>query len=101
MGAYAAAKAGLIGLSRVIAAEHGAQGLRSNCILPGGVDTETGRTFASTPEIVAFVENMHALKRLATPEEIAQAALFLASDASRFMTGAAMCVDGGVTISKT
>ena len=101
MGAYAAAKAGLIGLSRVIAAEHGAQGLRSNCLLPGGVDTETGRTFASTPEIVAFVEDMHALKRLATAEEIAQAALFLASDASRFMTGAAMCVDGGVTISKT
>ncbi|MFC5372795.1 SDR family oxidoreductase [Brevundimonas faecalis] len=101
MGAYAAAKAGLVGLSRVIAAEYGAQGVRSNCLLPGGTDTDAGRAFATTPEILAFVENMHALKRLAAPEEIARAALFLASDASSFMTGTAMLVDGGVSVSKT
>ena len=101
MAAYGAAKAGLIGLSRVIAAEFGAQGLRSNCLLPGGTDTEAGREFAHTPEIIAFVEGMHALKRMATPDEIARAALFLASDASSFMTGTAMLVDGGVSISKT
>lgn len=101
MAAYAAAKAGLVGLSRVIAAEFGTQGLRSNCLLPGGTDTEAGREFAHTPEIIAFVEGMHALKRMATPEEIARAALFLASDASSFMTGTAMLVDGGVSISKT
>ena len=101
MAAYGAAKAGLVGLSRVIAAEFGAQGLRSNCLLPGGTDTEAGREFAHTPEIIAFVEGMHALKRMASPDEIARAALFLASDASSFMTGTAMLVDGGVSISKT
>ncbi|CAN5204010.1 SDR family oxidoreductase [soil metagenome] len=101
MGAYAAAKAGLTGLSKVIAVEYGARGLRSNCLLPGGTDTEAGREFANTPEIVAFVESMHALKRMASSEEIARAALFLASDASSFMTGAAMLVDGGVSINKT
>src|SRR5690606_2250349 len=98
---YAAAKAGLVGLSRVIAAEFGAQGLRSNCLLPGGTDTEAGREFAHTPESIAFVEGMHALKRMASPEEIARAGLILASDASSFMTGAAALVDGGVSISKT
>jgi NAD(P)-dependent dehydrogenase (short-subunit alcohol dehydrogenase family) len=101
MAAYAAAKAGLVGLSRVIAAEFGARGVRSNCLLPGGTDTEAGREFAHTPEIIAFVEGMHALKRMASPEEIARAALFLASDASSFVTGTAMLVDGGVSISKT
>ena len=101
MAAYAAAKAGLVGLSRVIAAEFGARGVRSNCLLPGGTDTEAGREFAHTPEIIAFVEGMHALKRMASPDEIACAALFLASDASSFMTGTAVLVDGGVSISKT
>ena len=101
MGAYAAAKAGLIGLSRVIAAEFGSRGLRSNCLLPGGVDTDAGRAFATTPDIVAFVENLPAVKRMAAAEEIAQAALFLASDASSFVTGTAMLVDGGVTMTRT
>ncbi|MGH7025829.1 SDR family oxidoreductase [Brevundimonas sp.] len=100
-GGLAGAKAGLVGLSRVIAAEFGARGVRSNCLLPGGTDTEAGREFAHTPEIIAFVEGMHALKRMATPDEIARVALFLASDASSFMTGTAMLVDGGVSISKT
>lgn len=101
MGAYAAAKAGMIGLSKVIAAEFGARGVRCNSLLPGGTDTEAGREFADTPEIVAFVESLHALKRMAAPEEIARAARFLASDASSFMTGAAMLVDGGVSINRT
>lgn len=101
MGAYAAAKAGMIGLSKVIAAEWGSKGVRCNALLPGGTDTAASREFAHTPEIVAFVEGMHALKRMAHPDEIARAALFLASDASSFMTGAAMLVDGGVSINKT
>ena len=57
--------------------------------------------FGSSPEIIEFVENMHALKRRAQPEEIARAALYLASDASSFITGTSMLVDGGVSISKT
>ncbi|MGO4711577.1 SDR family oxidoreductase [Bradyrhizobium sp. 2TAF24] len=101
MGAYAASKAGVIGLTKVIAAEFGAQGIRANALLPGGTDTPMGRSVSNTPEMRAFVEGLHALKRLAAPEEIARAALYLASDASSFMTGTALLVDGGVSISRT
>lgn len=101
MAAYAASKAGLVGLTRVIAAEYGAQGVRANALLPGGVDTPMGQAVANTPETRAFIEGLHALKRLARPEEIAQAALYLASDASSFTTGTAFLADGGVTITRT
>ena len=101
MAAYAGAKAGLNGLVQVIAAEYGPHGIRANGLLPGGTDTPAGRGFANTPQIVAFVEGMHALKRMARPEEIARVALFLASDASSFVTGTAMLADGGVSISKS
>jgi len=101
MAAYAASKAGLIGLTQVLAAEVGAAGIRVNAILPGGTDTPMGRTVADTPEVTTFVENLHALKRIATPEEIARSVLYLASDASSFTTGTAMLVDGGVSICRT
>jgi len=101
MGAYAASKAGLVGLAQVIAAEFGAQGIRANAILPGGTDTPMGQAVANTPELRSFVENLHALKRLARPEEIASSILHLASDASSFITGAAILADGGVSISRT
>ncbi|MET1077475.1 MAG: SDR family oxidoreductase [Pseudomonas sp.] len=101
MGAYAASKAGLIGLMQVIAVEYGAQGIRANALLPGGSDTPMGRAAANTPEARAFVEGLHALKRLARPEEIAQAALYLASDASSFTTGANLISDGGISINRT
>ncbi|MCR6555077.1 SDR family oxidoreductase, partial [Aeromonas sp. CPF2-S1] len=90
-----------IGLTRVLAAEYGAQGVRVNALLPGGTDTPMGRAFANTPESLAFVQNMHALKRLAQPEEIARSALYLASDASSFTTGIALLADGGVSICRT
>ncbi|WP_139670259.1 SDR family oxidoreductase [Pseudomonas sp. F16(2018)] len=98
MAAYAASKAGLVGLVQVIAAEQGARGIRANALLPGGTDTPMGRSVMSSPEAQTHVEGLHALKRLARPEEIAEAALFLASDASSFMTGSAMVVDGGVSV---
>ena len=101
MAAYAASKAGLVGLTRTLAAEYGGQGLRVNVLLPGGTDTEMGRAAASTPEQKAFVESIHALKRMARPEEIAQSALYLASDASSFVTGTTLFVEGGVTITRT
>ncbi|PBB36326.1 SDR family oxidoreductase [Mesorhizobium sp. WSM3882] len=99
MAAYAAAKAGLIGLTQVLAAEYGPKGLRVNALLPGGTDTPAA-TF-KTPESRTFVENLHALKRVARPEEIARSALYLASDASSFTTGAALFADGGVSINRT
>lgn len=100
MAAYAASKAGQIGLVKGIAAEFGAQGIRANAILPGGTDTPASVTNApgAGPEVLAFVEGLHALKRMATPEEIARSVLYLASDASSFTTGAALLVDGGVSI---
>ncbi len=100
-GAYAASKAGLVGLTKALAAEYGPQNIRVNALLPGGTDTPMGRTFADTPEALAFVEGLHALKRLAQPEEIAKSALYLASDLSSFTTGSALLADGGVSINRT
>ena len=99
--AYAASKAGMIGLVKTLAAELGPKGIRANAILPGGTDTPAYRTMAATPESEAFIAGLHALKRISTPEEIARTVLYLASDASTFTTGAAMLVDGGVSINRT
>lgn len=101
MAAYAASKAGLIGLTQALASEFGPKGIRVNALLPGGTDTPMGRAFANTPDALAFVHGLHALKRMAQPEEIAQSALYLASDASSFTTGAALLADGGVSINRT
>lgn len=101
MAAYAASKAGLIGLMQVLAAEYGPQGVRANVLIAGGADTPMGRSVMDTPEKRAFVEGLYPLKRLARAEEIAQAALFLASDAASFITGAAVPVEGGVSIART
>ncbi|HEY9548233.1 MAG TPA: SDR family oxidoreductase [Kiloniellaceae bacterium] len=101
MAAYAAGKAGVIGLAKVIAAEYGAEGVRANAVLPGGTDTPMGRLVLTSPEMRSFVENMHALKRMAEPEEIARSILHLASEAGSFITGTAFLVDGGVSICRT
>ena len=101
MAAYAASKAGLIGLTQVLAAEYGPKRIRVNAILPGGTDTPMGADVANTPEARSYVAGLHALKRIARPEEIAKTVLYLASDASSFTTGTAMLVDGGVSICRT
>lgn len=100
MAAYAASKAGLIGLVQVLAAELGPSGIRVNALLPGGTDTPMGRAVASTPEARQYVSNLHALKRIAAPEEIAHSALYLVSSASSFTTGTALLADGGVSIAR-
>jgi NAD(P)-dependent dehydrogenase (short-subunit alcohol dehydrogenase family) len=97
----AASKAGQIGLMKALAVEYGPQGIRVNALLPGGTQTAAADAMADTEEMKAFVRNMHALKRIAAPEEQARAALFLASDAASYITGSAMLVDGGVSINKT
>ena len=99
--AYAAAKAGVIGLVKALAVEFGPKAIRVNAILPGGTDTPMAQAFADTEDKQAFVRAMHALKRIATPDEMAQSVLYLASDASTFTTGTALLVDGGVSINKT
>jgi NAD(P)-dependent dehydrogenase (short-subunit alcohol dehydrogenase family) len=98
--AHAASKAGLIGLVQALAVELGPHGIRVNALLPGGTDTAMGHVMAGTPETRAFVESLHALKRLASPQEQARSALYLASDASRFTTGTALLADGGVSVNR-
>jgi NAD(P)-dependent dehydrogenase (short-subunit alcohol dehydrogenase family) len=88
-------------MTQVLAAEFGPKGVRVNALLPGGTDTEMAREMNQTAEARAFVEGIHALKRIARPEEIAQSALYLASDASSFTTGIALLADGGVSITRT
>ncbi|AEV39758.1 Short-chain dehydrogenase/reductase SDR (plasmid) [Pseudovibrio sp. FO-BEG1] len=95
MGAYAASKAGLVGLVKSLAADHGPDGIRVNALLPGGTKTAMA---GDDPEGHAFISNLHPLKRMANPKEIAQAALFLLSDRASFVTGSAMTADGGVSI---
>lgn len=99
--AYAASKSALIGLTQALAAEFGPQGVRVNAILPGAVDTAMYREMNNTAEAQSFITNLHALKRVATPEEIARSVLYLASDDSSFVTGTAALVDGGASITRS
>lgn len=98
MAAYAASKAGLIGLTRALAAEFGPQGVRVNTLLPGGTDTPMGREVAHDDAARQHIGSLHALKRMASPDEIARSALYLASDWASFTTGSALMVDGGVSV---
>lgn len=100
LAAYAASKSGLVGLVQVLASEYGPRGIRVNALLPGATDTPMGRHVANTPEARQFIAGLNAFKRIAEPEEIAEAALFLCSPASSFTTGTAMLVDGGVSINR-
>jgi NAD(P)-dependent dehydrogenase (short-subunit alcohol dehydrogenase family) len=100
MAPYAAAKAGLIGLIRVLAVEYAERSVRVNALLPGGVDTPMGWEAAGSQEMQRFIASLHPVRRLAAPEEIARAALFLASDAASFVTGSTLVADGGVSMSK-
>jgi len=99
--AYAASKSGLVGLTQSLAAEFGPRGVRVNALLPGAVDTAMFRVKNGTPEAQAFTAGLHALKRVGKPQELARAALYLASDDAAFVTGSAMLVDGGVSITRT
>lgn len=99
--AYAASKSGLIGLTQALAAEFGPSNIRVNAILPGAVDTAMYREMNNTPESQSFITNLHALKRVATPDELAKSVLYLASDDASFVSGTAMLVDGGLSITRT
>lgn len=99
--AYAASKSGLLGLTQTLAAEFGPQGIRVNSIMPGAVETAMYYAAAETPEAQAFLTNLHALKRIAQPEEIARSVLYLASDDSSFVSGTALLIDGGASITRT
>jgi 3-oxoacyl-[acyl-carrier protein] reductase len=92
---YVASKAGIIGLTRALCKELGPRGIRVNGLACGIVDN-TGQKNPDGAAGIARYEAMTALGRLGAPEEIADAVLFLASDASRYITGAILDVDGGI-----
>ena len=95
---YCTAKAGLITLTRTVALEYGRRGIRANCICPGAVDTPLLRLLATVGgKSVEQMAEQHAIGRVLRPDEIANVALFLASDESSALTGAAVIADGGLT----
>lgn len=96
MAAYAASKAGMVGLTQSLASEHAAEGIRVNALLPGGTITPAGGE--GNQDVLNFVANLHPMKRMAKAEEIAQGALYLLSRRSSFMTGSPMIVDGGMSV---
>ena len=96
--AYCATKGALIQLAKVMAADHAAQNIRVNTLSPGAVETRRMVLRFGDMETARQISGpLHLLKRLGQPDEIAAAAIFLASDASSFMTGADLLVDGGYT----
>ena len=101
MAAYAATKAALVGLVQGLAVEHGEAGIRVNALVVGGTDTPANTARGAGPEALEFIQKLHALRRIAEPEEIARAAAFLLSEEASFVTGSAMAVDGGASVTKT
>ncbi len=101
MPAYGATKGAILALSKAMAQAHGRQNIRVNCICPGDVDTPIVQEyFDQQPDSATARQQVaahYALGRIARPEEIANVALFLASDESSFLTGAAIVADGGLT----
>jgi meso-butanediol dehydrogenase / (S,S)-butanediol dehydrogenase / diacetyl reductase len=99
--AYCAAKGGVINMTRAVAIDCAKHGIRVNCLAPGPVETPLLRNWISASPDPADTEEAQTkpvlLKRFGRPEEIAEVALFLASDASSFMTGSVVVVDGGAT----
>jgi NAD(P)-dependent dehydrogenase (short-subunit alcohol dehydrogenase family) len=99
--AYTAAKGGIISLTKSMAGEYGAYGIRVNAISPGYIITECQKHWYDTnPAAVANANSMHALGRCAKPEEVSHVATFLLSDQASFITGAIIDVDGGFTAFK-
>jgi NAD(P)-dependent dehydrogenase (short-subunit alcohol dehydrogenase family) len=95
---YSVSKAGLIMLTKVMASELGRQGVRVNCICPGLIKTQLSEALWSNPELEKAITDQKALGRIGTVDELAGAAIYLASDASSFTTGAVLQVDGGMVI---
>lgn len=98
LGAYAVSKAADMQLVRNLALEWGKQGIRANCIAPGLVKTDFAKALWDNPKTLDATLRTSPLHRIGEPEDIAGAALLLASDAGRFITGTTIVIDGGVTI---
>ena len=95
--AYVPSKGGVVQFTKNLAIDYGKKNIRVNCICPGHIDTNLIREFIQNPERREWLEQRYPMGRIGRPEEIAYAALFLASDESSFVTGAPLIVDGGYT----
>lgn len=97
--AYGASKAGLHGLTRAVAVDHGPDGVRCNAVAPGWIDTDLNEEFIeSMPDPAAFrqeIGGIHPVRRTGTPEDVAELICWLASDAASFVTGQVYTIDGG------
>ena len=93
--AYCASKGGVVQLTRAVALDYATQGIRVNCLCPGVIDTPMVERALSMPGVREQIEGAEPIGRLGRPEEVAELALFLASDRSSFLTGAVIPVDGG------
>ena len=98
MGVYSTSKAAVIMLTKVLAAELGPDNIQVNCIAPGFIKTKFSSALWTNPQLKAMLEKMTPAGRIAESEEVTGAALYLASDASSFTTGAVLVVDGGVSL---
>jgi NAD(P)-dependent dehydrogenase (short-subunit alcohol dehydrogenase family) len=98
IGAYCISKAADFQLARNIAVEYGPRNVRANCIAPGLIQTDFARALWEDPERLEYSTRNAPLRRIGQPDEIAGAAVFLASRAGAFMTGQTIVIDGGVTI---
>ncbi|MCR9161391.1 MAG: SDR family oxidoreductase [Nannocystaceae bacterium] len=93
--AYAASKAGLVGLAKSLAKEYGRKGITANVVVPGFIDSDMTRESMPT-QLQAFWAEFCPLRRMGSAGEVADAVLFLASDAARFINGHTLCVTGGL-----
>lgn len=100
IGAYNVSKAADLQLARNYAVEYGPHNVRVNCLCPGLVRTDFARALWEDPAMLAQTEGTAPLRRIGEPDDIAGAAVFLASPAGRFVTGQALVADGGVTIAR-
>jgi NAD(P)-dependent dehydrogenase (short-subunit alcohol dehydrogenase family) len=98
-GVYGMTKSAMISMTQTLAVELGPSGIRVNAIAPGLIETKLAAALTSSPELVARITSATAVGRIGQPEELAGAALFLASDAASYITGHTLVVDGGLTIS--
>ena len=98
LGVYGISKAADFALVRNLAVEWGPRGITANCIAPGLIKTDFSRALWENPKIATGVEDGTPVRRIGDPEDIGGVALFLASDAARYLTGQTLVVDGGVSI---